>query len=191
MHPPVPTVLAFHQRSAMPFYYSGHGAKPPMWSVSMSEIPFQDKRGFFILPQKYEGGGYYTYGTPGRGQGQYAHSRMITMLLSVGHQWSQLDARKFGVGNISLADGTEFKPHRSHRDGLQVDVRALRKDGRETPCSILDSQYDRAATALLIGLFQRHPFVHRILFNDTTIVGVRPARGHNDHFHVELTKGGR
>lgn len=30
----------------------------------MSEIPFQDKRGFFILPQKYEGGGYYTYGTP-------------------------------------------------------------------------------------------------------------------------------
>lgn len=47
MRPPVPTALAFHQRSAMPFYYSEHGAKPPIWSVSMSEILFQDKRGFF------------------------------------------------------------------------------------------------------------------------------------------------
>jgi penicillin-insensitive murein endopeptidase len=113
------------------------------------------------------------------------------MLLSVGHQWSQLDSRKFGVGNISLADGTEFKPHRSHRNGLQVDVRALRKDGRETPCSIFDAQYDRTATVLLINLFQRHPFVHRILFNDTTITGVRPTRGHNDHFHVDLRKFGQ
>lgn len=157
----------------------------------MTKLLTQDKRGFFILPQKYEAGGYYTYGTPGHGQGQYAHSRMITMLLSVGHQWSQLDSRKCGIGNISLADGTEFKPHRSHRNGLQVDVRALRKDGRETPCSIFDAQYDRTATVLLINLFQRHPFVHRILFNDTTIVGVRPARGHNDHFHVELRKCGK
>lgn len=75
----------------------------------------QDNRGFFVLPQRYEGGGYYTYGTPGQGQGQYAHPRMITLLLLVGYQWSQLDGRKFGVGNISLANGAEFKPHRSHR----------------------------------------------------------------------------
>lgn len=75
----------------------------------------QDNRGFFVLPQRHEGGGYYTYGTPGQGKGQYAHPRMITLLLLGGYQWSQLDGRKFGVGNISLANGAEFKPHRSHR----------------------------------------------------------------------------
>jgi len=155
----------------------------------MIDTPVQDKRGFFVLPQKNEGGGYYTYGTPGCGQGQFAHPRMITMLLLIEYQWSQLDRRKFGVGNISLADGAEFNPHRSHRDGLQVDVRALRRDGREAPCGIFDAQYDQTATALLVGLFQRHPFVRRILFNDSTIAGVQPSRGHDDHFHVDLSRG--
>ena len=152
----------------------------------MSELPTQDKRGFFVLPQRYEGSGYYIYGTPGQGQGQYSHPRMITLLLLVGYQWSQLDNRKFGVGNISLAEGAEFKPHRSHRDGLQVDVRTIRKDGRELGCSISDAQYDRVATGVLIDLFRRHPYVSGVLFNDTSITGVRASRGHDDHFHVEL-----
>ena len=34
----------------------------------MGAAPFpQDKRGFFIVPQYYEGGGYYVYGTPESG----------------------------------------------------------------------------------------------------------------------------
>lgn len=80
----------------------------------------------------------------------------------------------------------EFQPHRSHRDGLQVDVRTIRKDSREVGCSIGDPQYDQAATAVLIGLFLRHPYVQGILFNDASITGVRPSRGHDDHFHVGL-----
>lgn len=152
----------------------------------MTEAQTQDQRGFFFLPQGYEGGGYYTYGTPGGGRGQYAHLDMITLLLLVGYQWSQLDKRKFGVGNISLADGAEFKPHRSHRDGLQADVRAIRKDGREERCSIFDAQYDRAATTELIGLFQRHPHVRGVLFNDASISGVGRTTGHDDHFHIDL-----
>lgn len=111
---------------------------------------------------------------------------MITLPLLIGYQWSQLDRRKFGVGNISLANGTEFKSHRSHRDGLQVDVRTIQKDGREIGCSIGDPQYDQAATAVLIGLFLRHPYVQGILFNDASITGVRPSRGHDDHFHIGL-----
>ena len=152
----------------------------------MTETQAQDKRGFFVLPQQYEGGGYYTYGTPGNGQGQYAHPDMITLLLLIGYQWSQLDKRKFGVGNISLADGAEFKPHRSHRNGLQADVLAIRKDGRRESCGIFDAQYDRAATAKLIGLFQNHPYVRGLLFNDSTIPGARRAPGHDDHFHIDL-----
>ena len=152
----------------------------------MTKTQVQDKRGFFILPQRYEGGGYYTYGTPGNGQGQYAHPSMITLLLLISYQWCQLDKRKFGVGNISLADGGEFKPHRSHRNGLQADVRAIRKDGRQESCGIFNAQYDRAATAELIGLFQRHPYVRSVLFNDASIPGVRRTAGHNDHFHIDL-----
>lgn len=155
----------------------------------MAEVAIQDKRGFFILPQRFEGGGYYVYGTPNGGRGQYAHPKMITVIQAVACEWCHLDKRKFGVGNISLANGLPFEPHKSHRNGLQVDVRAIRKDGREAPCSRLEAAYDQEATAKLIQLFMRHPFVDRIMFNDLSITGVKPLKRHDDHFHVELRRG--
>lgn len=152
----------------------------------MSEAVAQDKRGFFMIPQAFEGGGYYVYGTPQGGRGQYAHPKMISVLQQVACEWCNIDSRKFGVGNISLADGRYFYPHKSHRDGLQVDVRTVRKDGRHLPCSRLDPAYDRDATAKLIKLFLGHPFVDKIRFNDLFIAGVRSLKLHDDHFHVAL-----
>lgn len=152
----------------------------------MREASTQDTRGFFVLPQGFEGGGYYVYGTPGNGRGQFAHPRMMTVIQTVACEWCQVDSRKFGVGNISLADGVRFQPHRSHRSGLEVDVRAIRRDGREAPCNRLDGQYDQGATAKLIGLFLQQPMVKAVRFNDISIPGVRSLAGHNDHFHVEV-----
>lgn len=146
----------------------------------------RDGRGYFLLPQAYEGGGYYIYGTPGMGRGQYAHPRLISALLEVARSWSYIDKRKFGVGNISLFGGENFAPHRSHRSGLEVDIRPVRKDGNRLPCSISDKQYDRDATAALIGLFQEHSKVQLVLFNDRSIRGVSHASNHSDHFHVQI-----
>ncbi|QYG00629.1 MULTISPECIES: penicillin-insensitive murein endopeptidase [Massilia] len=152
----------------------------------MSPIPVQDRRHFFILPQGFEGGGYYTYGTPDRGRSQYAHPRMLTVLHWVAVKWSELDTRKFGIGNISLADGVDHPHHGSHESGLEVDIRPVRKDGKHLPCTMRDPQYDRDGTAKLIALFNQHPMVALILFNDRSIQRVRSAVGHDNHFHVEL-----
>lgn len=111
---------------------------------------------------------------------------MITVLLWVATRWAQIDARKFGIGNISLADGVDRPHHGSHESGLEVDIRPLRRDGRQAACSMRDPQYDREATARLIALFHEHPAVALILFNDRGIARVRPAKGHDNHFHVEL-----
>ncbi len=92
----------------------------------MNDSPPQDGRGFFMLPQDYEGGGYYVYGTPGKGASQYAHPAMMTTILSVAARWSYQDWRKFGIGNLSLAGGVKHKDHKSHRSGLEVDVRLIR-----------------------------------------------------------------
>ena len=108
--------------------------------------PSQDSRGFPMLPQGFEGGGYYTYGRPGSGLFQYAHPRMMTLLIQVACEWCAVDPRKFGVGNISLAGGRGNNGHRSHRNGRQVDIRVLRTDGLHIPCTRLDSAYDRRAT---------------------------------------------
>ena len=58
----------------------------------MLEVQPRDKRGFFILPQAPEDAGYYVYGTPGRGAGQYAHPNMMMALLYVEREWQAVDA---------------------------------------------------------------------------------------------------
>jgi penicillin-insensitive murein DD-endopeptidase len=146
----------------------------------------QDGRGFFMLPQAPEDAGYYVYGTPGAGAAQFAHTKLLSLILFVEREWQALDSRKFGVGNISIANGLPFG-HRSHIKGLEVDVRPLRKDGKQAPVTYTDSEYDRAATSQLIALFRAHAvgtFV--IFFNDLKIPGVAPLQKHDDHFHFQF-----
>lgn len=42
-----------------------------------------DRRGFFVLPLAPEEAGYYTYGTPVGGAGQYAHPQMLTFIFQL------------------------------------------------------------------------------------------------------------
>jgi penicillin-insensitive murein endopeptidase len=152
----------------------------------MVEVQPKDSRAYFMLPQAPEGAGYYVYGSPGHGAGQYAHPLMMSVLFFVEREWQTGDHRKFGIGNISLAGGGVFDPHESHQDGLQVDVRPLRIDGSQVPVKYFQSGYDRAATAKLISIFQSHPLVKQVYFNDHEIPGVKSLINHDNHFHVAL-----
>jgi penicillin-insensitive murein DD-endopeptidase len=155
----------------------------------MLEVQPKDSRGYFMLPQAPEDAGYYVYGTPDQGGGQYAHPDMLTTLFSIERQWQTIDYRKFGIGNISLSGGGRFKPHGSHKNGLQVDIRPLRKDGAHVPVNYFQAGYDKEATARLIGLFRAHPAVMTVYFNDLSIPGVLPMVNHDNHFHVAIRAG--
>lgn len=148
--------------------------------------PPKDQRGFFMLPQGYEGGGYYVYGTPENGAGQYAHPDMMSLIMAVAARWDHEDIRKFGIGNLSLADGAKFPRHDTHRSGLEVDIRTIRKDGRQLPCNRYDDQYDLEATRRLITLFIMSGRIKTILFNDLRIPEVTYFSNHDDHFHLTL-----
>jgi len=155
-------------------------------------VPIQpkDPRSFFMLPQAPEEAGYYIYGTPAGGAYQYAHSSMMSLIFWVEREWAATEKRKFGVGNISLCNGEKrTEEHRSHINGLQVDVRPVRKDGLQLPITWKQSEYDAEATEKLIGIFFSHPLVKVILFNDTRIPGVKRWDKHDDHFHVGLKLG--
>jgi len=152
----------------------------------MSATIIQDSRGFFMVPQAPEESGYYTYGTPAHGAGQFASPKLMSLLFLVEHQWAATESRQFGIGNISLAGGRKFSPHHSHRSGLEVDIRPLRTDGKHQRVSYLEHEYDRAATAKLIDLFFQSGMVDLIFFNDKKIAKVKPLAGHNDHFHVQV-----
>lgn len=152
----------------------------------MSTVEPKDSRGFFVLPQKPEGAAYYTYGTPAHGAGQFADPRLLSLLLLVEHRWQAIDHRKIGIGNISLAGGAAFEPHSGHKTGRDVDIRLFRKDGKEQPVTRFQDEYDRDATAKLIGVFFESPIIEVIYFNDPSVPRVRPLARHDDHFHVTI-----
>jgi penicillin-insensitive murein endopeptidase len=152
----------------------------------MLEVQPKDTRGYFMLPQAPEDAGYYVYGTPLQGAGQYAHPSLMSVLFFIEREWQATDNRKFGIGNISLAGGGRFRPHATHKNGLQVDIRPLRKDGAHVPVSYFQAGYDKDATMRLIEIFLGHPAVIKVYFNDSTISGVWPLADHDNHFHVEM-----
>ena len=170
--------------------------------MSATGVPIQpkDSRGYFMLPQAPEDAGYYVYGNlhyvPGTGaQAQYAHPNLLSVIFQIEREWQAICDRKFGIGNISIDGGEKFDKHESHRKGIEVDCRPVRKDyltGQEARCSYQDKAvYDQEATIKLIRLFIQHPWVKLVYFNDP---GVQKAlgsqvtsyAGHDDHFHVEL-----
>lgn len=146
----------------------------------------QDKRGYFMLPQMPEESGYYTYGTPPGGRAQYAHPQMLNFIFKLEYSWSAIDERKIGIGNISLAEGRIFPPHVSHRKGLEVDIRPIRKDGAKSPVSWSSKDYDQIATSKLVDLIWQTGMVNKIGFNDPKIARVSFMKGHDDHLHVEV-----
>ena len=81
-----------------------------------------------------------------------------------------------------------MRDHRSYRSGLDVDVRPLRRDGKNMRVTRFDKLYDRDATAKLIGLFLNSGEVNVVYFNDLRIRGVKFLVGHDDHFHVTVRK---
>lgn len=148
-----------------------------------------DSRRYFMLPQAPEDAGYYTYGklngVPSKGASQYAHPSLMTAILRVEREWRQIDNRKFGVGDISLAGGTDHPDHGTHEQGIEVDLRPVRKDGKNLPCNWKNEKdYDFEATSKLIGLFFAYANVKLIYFNDARIPFVRHWSSHDDHFHV-------
>jgi penicillin-insensitive murein endopeptidase len=169
------------------------------WQPPPEGVPVQDQRGFFYLPQLAADMGYYNYGTPrvgdNHGPSQYAHPKAISVIVRVASHWREIDNRRFGVGNISMANGSPWPDddHQTHRSGLEVDVRPLRRDGREDMGVHWHGTdaYDRAATSRLIRLFLETDDVRRILFNDPQLVARFPGRvqrapHHDDHLHVDI-----
>ena len=167
-------------------------------------VPIQpkDSRGYFLLPQAPEDAGYYVYGNvkgvPGTGAlAQYAHPNMLSVIFWVEREWQSIDDRKFGIGNISVANGLKYD-HASHMKGVEMDIRPVRKDhmvGQAARCSRFDEKvYDREATIRLLCLFLRHPLVTKMYFNDDKVQqACGPGRvkswpDHNDHIHIEVSE---
>lgn len=129
----------------------------------------------------------------GNDEFQFGQPSTIEAAKRVGEAWALTNPKPFSIGQISKNGGGPMPPHKSHRLGIDVDVRPVRTDGQNSPVSINDSEYDRAKTTALISLWWEHAPVQMILFNDNTVISAGLSRffdGHHNHFHVRLRMRG-
>lgn len=130
-----------------------------------------------------EGGMLSFYGTPAGSH--FGQPSTLSSLYDVEWRWSGAgETARIEVGNISLEYGGH-PDHRTHQDGLDVDIRPMRSGG-SGPLTWRSSNYDRAATQRFVDTIRATSPNATIYFNDPKIRGVQPFSGHNNHLHVRF-----
>ena len=147
------------------------------------------EKGLVQLPQNFPNSGFYNYGTPVNGAGQYGAPAVMEVIGAAGKQWQQGGNAPMGVGNISLEHGGPFPPHSEtgdHARGTGFDMRPIRKDRRPVGVDITSPEYDRDATQHEIETVRVTEGVEKVFFNDTSIPGVERLDKHDNHIHFAI-----
>ena len=152
-------------------------------------LKYLNREPFILLPQ-VSGFGYYSYGKGSWNDRQWGTQATIDALKDIARQfnWNNPTAQ-IGIGDISLQFGQSMSPHKSHRSGMNVDIRPCRTDNAMIPVAFTDTDYDQEKTKLLIELCLSHKNVKDIFFNDPEIYKldrVSFLEGHHDHFHITM-----
>jgi hypothetical protein len=112
---------------------------------------------------------------------------------TVGARWQGLHPTgpRIEIRDISKPGGGPFSPHKSHQVGLDVDIRILRKDGREkTRVCYREAAYSRPLTQQLVDIIHANGVlgVKAIGFCDPQVqrVTCRGYEGHNCHLHARF-----
>jgi len=182
---PATGVSEFASPTSPPYRYEG--PIDPGISVTGSRLPPLAQ-----LPQNVPNSGYYNYGTPGNGRAQYGSPEAVDLARQVAGQWHETGAAPFGIGNMSYEDGRKFigpdgnPEHAGHMTGGQIDIRPVRRDGRQEGLTFENPAYDREATQRLVDMWRATGAVKDIYFNDPQIRGVSKQKKHDDHIHVEI-----
>ncbi|MBX2810985.1 MAG: penicillin-insensitive murein endopeptidase [Myxococcales bacterium] len=141
-----------------------------------------------------DGDGYVHFlGSDSADQDDWGSLQTLTCIEQVGRQLRENNLL-LNVGDISLRGGGHFPPHASHQNGLDIDLRYIRKDRRSVPLDLrIEPQaYDADATKLVMDAFVKLCPVH-IIFVDTDRIQfpiedtpIFHANGHSNHAHIRL-----
>lgn len=112
--------------------------------------------------------GYYSYSPAER---QWATERTTWRIQEAGKRLAE-QGLIMAVGNISKQGGGELKPHSSHRNGVDIDLRLMGQNGRGYMGTYDSSEYSQENTFKMIqALIDTDPDnVRHIIVNDPQLV---------------------
>jgi hypothetical protein len=143
-----------------------------------------------------------TRASPNLAWRRYGTDRLVRVLLEVAAAYAAAhpDAPRLVVGDLSRPRGGRFgrefggDGHRSHQNGLDVDVFYPRRDRRERiPARV--GQVDRRLAQELVDRFVRAGARYVFVGPRTRLHGppkvVMPLANHDDHLHLRIRRGPR
>lgn len=133
------------------------------------------------------GPGFFSYTRPER---RFGRAEVIRVLRELGAAWQRAhpDGPRIAIGDLSRRGGGPMPPHHSHQLGVDVDIRLMRQDGRETGVTFRDPAYSLALTRDLVNRLRTNGrlAVQYIFCNDPRLPGTRQWAGHENHLHVRF-----
>jgi murein endopeptidase len=126
---------------------------------------------------------------------QYGLPETIEALKRIGQRWHARhpSGPPIRISDISRRGGGSLPFHASHRIGIDVDIRFIRKDGKLAAVNpLISSQranFDRARTQDLVKIIRANGVlsVHRLWINKRIgLDGINGDNSHNDHMHVRF-----
>lgn len=127
----------------------------------------------------------------GNGPANWGTAAAIGQLQAAAHVVVHAGHGRVALGDIGFEHGGDIPGHVSHEQGLDVDVRPLRRDEEQCVRGVdrRSSAYDRAATRDLVDAIRAtaRGHVRLIYFNDPVLVAEGRTTwrtGHDDHLHI-------
>lgn len=150
----------------------------PAQAIDLVEMP-PPENGEYVLSSPV--------GRPGQGR-HWGRPEMVRHLILVAKEWRKRhpDLPRLRIGDIAKFGGGPFPPHKTHQDGLSVDIFTA-------PQNICHINYkDQSLTQELAELFVQLG-ARQILYNHPRVIAavpvVRKYPKHDNHFHVVIDPG--
>lgn len=148
----------------------------PAQALDLVEMP-KPQNGEYVLSSGV--------GVPGKGR-HWGQPEMIRHLILVAKEWKRRhpELPRLRIGDIAKFGGGPFPPHKTHQDGLSVDIFTAGKN----ICHI--NYKNQAHTKELADIFI-HFGAKQILYNHSYVIDrlpkiVRKWPKHDNHFHVVI-----
>lgn len=127
----------------------------------------------------------------GNGPANWGTAAAIGQLQAAAHVVVDAGHGRVALGDIGFEHGGDIPGHVTHEQGLDVDVRPMRRDAEQCARGVdrRSSAYDRGATRALVDAIRAtaRGHVRLIYFNDPVLVAEGRTTwhiGHDDHLHI-------
>ncbi len=131
------------------------------------------------------GDGSYTLASPPGSGHNWGRPELIRFLVIAAREWVRRhpDAPRFRIGDMSKPDGSKFPPHKTHRDGLTLDL--VTRPHNICHVRWKDQELTAELAQLLEDLGARQILYNGKLANERVKV-CKPYPKHDDHFHIVI-----